>query len=44
MSDIRIYICSLQEVYMQLSLNKATTKELIETYFLEKLNEQVMAN
>ena len=29
---------------MQLSLNKATTKELIETYFLEKLNEQVMAN
>ena len=27
---------------MQLSLNKATTKELIETYFLEKLNEQVI--
>ena len=26
---------------MQLSLNKATTKELIQIYFLEKLNEQV---
>ena len=26
---------------MQLSLNKASTKELIETYYIDKLDEQM---